>query len=191
MEMDDPTSPESPPPFRSTWLRVGIALAVVLAVALIGAGYLVGASRGKDAGGKPNAAPIAVPSADMAQYVTCMRSNGVANFPQPVGGRLRISPQDGVDTGSQAFKNAEAACKGLMPNAGSQQVGPIPSGSASFVGQKIDTRKYVSCMRKNGVPDFPDPVNGMFDYDARTPAAKAADQVCRKYLPTDAPPPVQ
>ncbi|MEV4643072.1 hypothetical protein AB0J80_37610 [Actinoplanes sp. NPDC049548] len=189
MENDDVTISESPPPIRSTWLRAGIVIASVLAVALIGAGYLIGAgSRGDGAEPKAGAAP----AGDLAQYVACMRRNGVANFPEPPpDGRLRISPQDGIDTSSQTFKDAEAACKSLMPNVGAQQVGPIPSGSASFVGKPIDTRAYVSCMRKNGVPDFPEPVNGMFSYDARTPQAQAADKICRQYLPSDAPRPAQ
>jgi len=172
MEDDDVNSTESPPPRQSPWLRVGIGLALVAALLLIGAGYLIGTGLGDD-----DAPATAQAGGDPMQYVTCMRKNGVANFPDPEGGRLRLSPQDGVDPQSPAFKSAEAACESVKPAEAPDQAAPI------------DTKDYVACMRKNGVPDFPDPVNGMFTYDARTDAARAADAICRKFLPSDAPPP--
>lgn len=97
-------------PRQSPWLRVGIGLAPVASLLLIGAGYLIGTG---------------------------------------------LSDDDGLATA---------------------QAGGDPM-------------QYVTCMRENGVPDFPDPVNGMFNYDARTDAARAADAICRKFLPSDAPPP--
>lgn len=196
MENDDLIGAEGPPPGRSKWLRAGIGAAVLLSVLMIVAGYLIGAQFG--GGTASNAGPTSAPAAkqkgDAAQYVACMRSNGVKNFPDPgPGGRLRIKPEDGLDPNSETFKKADTACKELMPadvpaqgNPGPQISGGAP---ASFVAAPIDTREYVSCMRQNGVPDFPDPVNGMFSYDARTDAAKAADRICRKFLPSDAPPP--
>lgn len=201
MENDDLNTAESRPPGRSIWLRVGIGLALVLSVLLIGAGYLIGAGLGGDddggpQAGAPEAGGPAKPGAGAAQYVACMREKGLANFPDPgPDGRVRINPQDGIDIQSEAFKSAEAACASLLPEGAvpQGQPGPIPAGSApaSFVPLQIDTRAYVACMRENGVPDFPDPVNGMFRYDARTDAARAADKICRKHLPSDAPPPPQ
>lgn len=201
MENDDLNTAESRPPGRSIWLRVGIGLALVLSVLLIGAGYLIGAGLGGDDGGPRSGAREAGAPAKQgvgaAQYVACMREKGVPNFPEPgPDGRLRISPQDGIDIQSDAFKSAETACESLMPEGAvprQGQPGPMPSGSgqASFVPLQIDTKAYVACMRENGVPDFPDPVNGMFRYDARTDAARAADKICRKHLPSDAPPPPQ
>src|SRR5206468_1832634 len=100
MENDDVTSPERPPPIRKTWLRVGLGMAFVLALALIGAGYLIGSGHraASPAAARASAAPAA-PAAgpgDVTQYVACMRTNGVGNFPQPSpGGRLRISAEDG------------------------------------------------------------------------------------------------
>ena len=192
MEDDDVNSTESPPPRQSPWLRVGIGLALVAALLLIGAGYLIGTGLGDD-----DAPATAQAGGDPMQYVTCMRKNGVANFPDPEGGRLRLSPQDGVDPQSPAFKSAEAACESVKPAEAPDQAAPngqpVGAGAGSlapsFQAAPIDTKDYVACMRKNGVPDFPDPVNGMFTYDARTDAARAADAICRKFLPSDAPPP--
>jgi hypothetical protein len=52
---------------------------------------------------------------------------------------------------------------------------------------------YSACMRKNGVPQFPDPdANGMWqaplliggaELDENSPAFKKADDACKKYLP--------
>jgi hypothetical protein len=189
MENGDVNTAESSQPSR--WLRVGIGIALVLSVLLIGAGYLIGAGLGGDDGGPEAGASDGGP----AKYAACMRENGVANFPEPGSdGRLRINPQDGVDVQSDAFKSAEAACESLWPEDApppQAQPGPIPAGSqqASFVPLEIDTKDYVACMRENGVPDFPDPVNGMFNYDARTDAVRAANKICGRHLPSNAPPP--
>jgi hypothetical protein len=45
-----------------------------------------------------------------------MREHGVANFPDPVDGRLQLRPGSGVDPSSAAFKAAETACKALAPH---------------------------------------------------------------------------
>lgn len=54
-------------------------------------------------------------SSPAARYVRCMREHGVANFPDPVDGRLQLRPDSGVDPSSDAFKAAEATCKALAP----------------------------------------------------------------------------
>ncbi|WP_369217827.1 hypothetical protein [Streptomyces flavofungini] len=92
-------------------------------------------------------------------YSECMRKNGVSKFPdpQPDGGGIRLSPDDGVDPNSQTFKDAAKKCQDLAP----QGQGP---GGGSGGGGTLDSAKVASwakCVRENGVPKFPDPeVNG-------------------------------
>ncbi len=47
---------------------------------------------------------------------------------------------------------------------------------------------YSQCMRDNGVPNFPDPVNGGLQIDGNeigmgTPTYKAADEACKSLMP--------
>jgi len=87
------------------------------------------------------------------KFAECMRSNGVAAFPDPdASGELTI---DGIangsslDTNSATFTQALSACKDLEP--------------AGFTGHKRSAEQqnaaltFAQCMRDNGVHDFPDP----------------------------------
>jgi hypothetical protein len=97
--------------------------------------------------------------AQLAQYSACMRSHGVVGFPDPTvhpGGGISLSIQAGagnkgtpLDPQSTTFKNADTACKHLLPNGGVQQ----PMSPAEQ--QKWLT--WAACMRSHGLPNFPDP----------------------------------
>ena len=74
-----------------------------------------------------------------------MRANGVPNFPdpQPGGGfSFPVSP-------APAFAAAKAKCQKLLPNGGA----PPPFDPQALV----QLRQIAVCMRRHGVPDFPDP----------------------------------
>lgn len=94
----------------------------------------------------------------------CMRANGLSNFPDPrtgpdgggVGfpGGFIITSSDSIDVMGTPFSgpavvHAEKACKEYMPPSG-----PPPTISAS---QKAAMVANARCMRKHGVPNFPDP----------------------------------
>ncbi|MFI8849368.1 hypothetical protein [Streptomyces sp. 891-h] len=87
------------------------------------------------------------------EYAQCMRDNGVEDFPDPKqeGGGIRIGGP-GIDRGSAAFEKAEEACRDKAPQMG---------GGG---GKPLDSKKvaaWATCMRENGLDDFPDPaVNG-------------------------------
>jgi hypothetical protein len=51
------------------------------------------------------------------KYSACMRSHGIANFPDPVstGQGISIPPMHGVNPQSQQFQSAEKACRSLLP----------------------------------------------------------------------------
>jgi len=92
--------------------------------------------------------PINSATADQAlEYVQCLRSHGVPNFPDPSpGGRLPNVPSD-IDTAAPAFRSAQNACARLMPGGGGR-VTASQSGALLAVAR---------CMRKHGLPSFSDP----------------------------------
>jgi hypothetical protein len=66
-----------------------------------------------------------------------------------------------------------------------------PGTSASMVDAAL---KFSRCMRAHGVSDFPDPSGGqgaiaINPKEAQSPAFQAAQQKCRKFMPTKGPPP--
>lgn len=167
------------------WMPLTIGLGVLLAVLLIGGGFLVG-TRFSDPQGAV-AAPGASAStgsdklARSQAFVACMRKNGVPNHPEPAAdGSIQLGPKDNIDIASPAFKNAESVCKKAEP--GSQQQAAAP-------GPSVDPTAYVKCMREHGMPDFPEPVNGQFNFDADPKVFEPAHAACKKFLPKDAPGP--
>jgi len=81
------------------------------------------------------------------QFADCMRSHGVPNFPDPGHGSGN-SPQDNPQ--SPAFKSASTTCDKLQP--GGNTPPPKPSKS-----RQLAMLRFAECMRKHGVPNFPDP----------------------------------
>jgi hypothetical protein len=121
-------------------------------------------------------------STNLVRYVQCMREHGVPSFPDPVNGRLQLQVTKGgpLDPSSPQFQAAQQACRSLEPPG-------LQSGSGQSNQQQSQMLKFVSCMRSNGVPDFPDPQNGRFvitgGIDPNSPQFQAAMQACRKLLP--------
>jgi hypothetical protein len=121
-----------------------------------------------------------------------MRANGLSNFPDPrsgpdggeVGfpGGFIITSSDSIDVMGTPFSgpavvHAEKACKEFMPPSG-----PPPTISAS---QKAAMIANARCMRKHGVPNFPDPTFsgnhitiGDGDANPDSPAFKRAAAAC-------------
>jgi hypothetical protein len=113
-----------------------------------------------------------------------MRENGVPEFPDPVDGRLQIRAQRGgaLDPESPAFQSAQKACKSAEPPG-------LLNGQGPDGNQQDQLLKYVACMRKNGVPKFPDPQNGRIQLtpemgvDPQSPQFKKAEDACRDTMP--------
>ncbi|ATL32475.1 hypothetical protein [Streptomyces formicae] len=131
----------------------------LLAVSALFAGSLLTACSGDSSAA--SSSKSSAPADRALAYSECMRANGVPKFPdpQPNGGGLRLSPDDGVDPNSKAFKDAAKACQDKAP----QGQGPGGGGGGGG-GGTLDSAKVASwakCIRSNGVPKFPDPeVNG-------------------------------
>jgi hypothetical protein len=84
------------------------------------------------------------------RYANCMRSNGVAHYPDPSGnGGVQTINQ--IDPNSPAFLRAYAACRKYAPSGG---VGP-PAPTAAQLRFALT---FAQCMRKRGFPQFPEPL---------------------------------
>jgi hypothetical protein len=102
-----------------------------------------------DAGGSRSATTSASKREKGVKFAECMRSNGVPDFPDPsANGEFMY----GVSVTPAVFSKAVGACKALQPP------GSL-SGQRSPKQQSL-ALKFAQCVRTNGVPDFPDPVNG-------------------------------
>ncbi|MBF8189809.1 hypothetical protein ITP53_29590 [Nonomuraea sp. K274] len=163
------------------------SITAMVAVAALGLGVAgCGGSSDDPPGGPRSGASSAVDegTAKLVKYAECMRSNGVPGFPDPVDGQLdvKIGEGSGVDMNAPQFKAAQEACRSLAP-AG------VQSGSADDQQVKQMLR-FASCMRENGVKNFPDPKDGnlLIDgIDPNTPQFKTAMQTCRKHMPDGGP----
>jgi hypothetical protein len=124
----------------------------------------------------------------LVKYSACMRANGAPSFPDPVNGRLQLQVKKGgdLDPASATFQAAQKACKSLEPAGIGTGAGP---GGGNGQAQQDALLKFVACMRKNGVPNFPDPqADGRILLspevgDPGSPVFKSAQETCRKLLP--------
>jgi hypothetical protein len=141
------------------------ALVLVSVIAVIGAGCGSNAPAGtttaaaSSSGSARNTASASSSgTADTAKatkrgkavkFAECVRAHGVPHFPDPdASGNFNF----GVDVSEAVFTAAVNACKALQPP------GSL-SGKRSTTQQSAALR-FAQCVRANGVPDFPDPVNG-------------------------------
>ena len=65
------------------------------------------------------------------------------------GGGISISSGSGIDPDSPQFQAANKACQRYFP-------GPHLS-QAQIAQREASLLKFAACMRKNGVPNYPDP----------------------------------
>jgi hypothetical protein len=97
---------------------------------------------------------LAVKRSTGLAFSQCMRSHGVANFPDPGNsGGIYNSSSSGINIGSPTFRAAQKACRKLLPNGGQ----PTPAQEQAAMANAL---KFSQCMRSHGVPDFPDPQVG-------------------------------
>jgi hypothetical protein len=88
-------------------------------------------------------------------FTRCMRSNGVANFPDPppTGARVLKPTMQQLGVSDSQFQAAVSACNHLLPNAGSQ-----PQQTAQQKHTRLaDELSFARCMRNHGQSRFPDP----------------------------------
>jgi hypothetical protein len=131
------------------------------------------------------------PGSQAVAYSTCMRSHGVANFPDPQISNngnehkiaMRVTP--GI-TGNPHFKSAQQACNKLLPGGGPGS-GPNHQNTPQEQSRYL---KVAACVRSHGVPNFPDPTfsgGGVHiehqGLNESSPAFKAAVHACESLIP--------
>jgi len=140
--------------------RLGPSIALVAAVCCAAS---IAACGGSGSGPSVVGGTTATGNSSPVALSRCMRAHGLTNFPDPKQGSgglgfpggLFVSSDgtltvDGASFAGPALKTAEKACKGFLPGGG----GPPPPVSAS---QKKAALANAECMRRHGVPNFPDP----------------------------------
>lgn len=134
-------------------LRAGLGAAVMLAATTAGCGSAhSGTSTTSSAAHTTTATPTTTVSARAraVKFAECLRTNGVGDFPDPnASGQF---PSYGVSVTETVWKRAVAACKSLQP--------PGTLSAKMTPAEQSAALEFARCVRKHGVPDFPDPVNG-------------------------------
>jgi hypothetical protein len=98
----------------------------------------------------------AQPQHDALSFATCMRANGVPNFPDPApGGEATFTVPGGTNPAAPAFQAARAKCQKLLPGDGPPGPGSTTHPSAQTLAKLV---KIAQCMRRHGISEFPDPV---------------------------------
>jgi len=154
-----------------------LILAGLVAAALLAAGCGSGSASGSRASSE-----AANTGSQALDYARCMRSHGVPNFPDPGSAGasntfLGIALPASINPQSPAFQSANNTCKKVL-SAGGVAKPPITAQ------QKQALLANAECVRKHGVPNFPDPTfppgggisqNGI---DPQSPAFQEAERAC-------------
>jgi hypothetical protein len=159
-------------------LAAGLATLILLAAGCGGSRSPVVASLGTtgttEAGGGSKASSF-------ASFAVCLKAPGVTTDTGRGGHGLLI--HSGAD--SSTLQLAVAACQKLAPSGG-----PPPLTPAHQAERTKGLAKFAACMRKNGVPGFPDP-DGQGEFpasvdriDSKSLVFLAADKTCASLYPT-------
>jgi hypothetical protein len=151
----------------------------VLAAAIAGIASLVAACGG---GSASSARSLGRSNLQIAiDYAKCMRTHGAPNWPDPNSqGQFLKTKTNSADF--QAPAAAYKACLHLLPNGGQ-----LTTAQQQIIAPLM--LKFAGCMRSHGITNFPDPTvnaNGVtidpHGLDTSSPAFRAAQQGCRKYM---------
>jgi hypothetical protein len=160
------------------------ACALLITAAACGSGSSSAAAGGSPAasGSPPAMAGSAQSQQDLA-YAQCMRSHGVADFPDPnpgggFGGSVTSEVLNNPD-----YATANSACKHLLPGGGTAN--KVQQNENAFL-------QHAQCMRAHGVPNYPDPNPGVnprialqqAGINVNSPQVQAASRVCDRLLPS-------
>ncbi len=159
-----------------------------------------GTTDSSTAGALPGSTPSASPEVDNGgqailigggglKFSQCMRAHGVANFPDPNSqGATQFGPNSGINPQSATFQSAAQACRNTLRGKG-PQLSPAQQAKA-----RHQALAFSACMRKHGIPDFPDPIfgangnagihlaaNSSSDLNPSNPTFQAALQACHGF----------
>jgi hypothetical protein len=148
---------------KTLWPPAAFGIAVIVATIAAGCGGTQSSSGTSTAAAADTSSTTTAAHANTASHTStvtprekavrfseCLRANGVGDFPDPnASGEF---PSYGVSVTPAVWKTAVAACKALQPP-GSLNAHLTPAQFSAAL-------EFAQCVRKHGVPDFPDPVNG-------------------------------
>lgn len=144
-------------PKRRPFVGLGFVSLIALIVAGCGSNTATGSAssvsntgNGASSARASNGANTQVTKREKAvKFAECVRAHGVPHFPDPdITGNFNFA----VDVSAATFTAAVNACKALQP--------PGTLSSHRSAKQQSAALSFAQCVRANGVPDFPDPVNG-------------------------------
>jgi hypothetical protein len=140
---------------RLSFIIASVAVIAALSLLAAGCGGGGGASGVASVASTTTVATTTTPNGLLA-FSTCMRSNGVPNFPDPqrfVGGNVKLTIHQ-LSTSSPQFHAALNACNHLLPTTGADG---SPQTAQQLRTQIADGLSFARCVRSHGVARFPDP----------------------------------
>jgi hypothetical protein len=152
--MDESTGAPRPP-WRVCQPAARTAVAIIATASLVMAVAAHAATPPHRFGGAADARASADSQSTSTQqllaFSRCMRSHGVANFPDPTssGALPKVTPQQARNP---QFQAAQRACQNLLP-AGTNDQFPPSEVRLLLIGML----RFSQCMRSHGVPNWPDP----------------------------------
>lgn len=125
------------------------------------------------------------PSNGALAFSRCMRSHGLAEFPDPnSSGAIPKLTLEQLGIGGARLQSAQSGCRRLLPNGGR------PPDQAEQQLVRANALRFSQCVRSHGVTNFPDPDStgripdpGAVGIDQGSPRFEAANQACRRYRP--------
>lgn len=182
---------------RTPWLRLaGVGAAALAAVTLPACGEPTPAPGVATAAGGASTAPEAPGRARVVEeyieaqraYATCMRENGVPEFPEPgPDGRIEIPVELNRRKADPVNQQATEKCHKFSKEVPAELRETLPPLSAEEISYR---RAYAKCVRERGRPTMPDPgPDGYYPEDERPPQGEAeaaasyrADRLCEPVL---------
>jgi hypothetical protein len=191
---------------RRVWSRPRGGLAVLSVTVALGLAACGGgssphvASLGKSTGKPASAGGTTTTLSDanatqlLNEWAACMRAHGDPNQADPTIDANQVihiswdpaipGGYNGTQKGGQGNLGPGQYCRNYLDEA--QRA--LQGGQAQQAPSQAQFVKLAQCMRANGIPDFPDPVNGNLsfnmgassDLNPNNPAFQAASKLCRK-----------
>lgn len=171
---------------RTLLLLATLACTTLLLAACGSSGNSSSTGASQPAASGSDASQSSANSSQAAKFSQCMRKDGVPDFPDPNANgsiTLKVTSGSDLDPNSAAFKDALSKCKSLEPPG-------FGSNSSQSTASQNKLLTFVACMRKHGVPNFPDPsssgalvMKSSSGIDPNSPTFQAAMQKCRSLLP--------
>jgi hypothetical protein len=174
-----------PPAERSPVAIIAMAGLLLLASACGGSRSSDGSGGSSHTGGSTNSQST---NSEQLAFTACMRSNGVANFPDPnSSGQFDKTTLSQLAASNSQFPSANRDCQHLLPTPSAAEQRQIAAEALAFS----------KCMRTHGVANFPDPDDtgripdpATLGIDQGSPQFERANQACGTdrppYMPSNA-----